>query len=123
VERTGEVDVDEPLPRFDGHLDERRPVHQARAGDQDVHRPQLTADLGERLLDRGSVRDVRGHAERGHPLGAQFFGDPLRRISVEVEHRDPVAAPSEFVTRRLPHARRTAGHHRHPCHVLPRSYS
>ena len=58
-------------------------------------------------------------AERRDAVGPQFFGDPLRRFAVDVEHGDLVAAPAQFVTRRLTHAGCAAGHHRYPTHRLP----
>ena len=83
----------------------------AGAGDQDVHRAEFGTDLGERLLDGGTVTDVGRHRQRGHALGAQVFGNPLRGIGVEIEHGDLVSTASELVAGRLTHAGRTAGHH------------
>jgi hypothetical protein len=67
VERAGEVHVDQPLPRLDRDVGERREIHRAGTGDQDVRRAEFAADLGERFFDRGAVGDIGCQPERLHP--------------------------------------------------------
>ena len=119
VEGPRQVHVDQPLPGLRRDLGERRPVHHTRAGDQDVHRSEFGAHLGEGFLHGGAVADVGGHRQRRHAFGAQLLGDPLGRIAVEVEHGHLVPTPAELAAGRFAHAGCASGHHRDAVHARP----
>ncbi len=109
VEGAGQVDLDEALPVRHGDVGERRVAEQAGAGDQNAHRAQSFAHLGERLLDAGAVADVDGHRDGLDAVGAQRPGDPLGGLGVDVGHRDAVAPAAQFVAGRLAHPGGSAG--------------
>src|SRR5271163_2318796 len=118
MKRAGQVDIDDPRPGFGADVGEWRKVKQPGTGHQHCNWAQFAADLGERVLEAGPVRDVGANPDRGDADGANIVGDTLRRLLIEVEDRDFEPAPAQFVARRLTHARGAAGHDRYPAHRL-----
>ncbi len=90
VEGPGQVHGQDPVPGLEGDVEERLEALHARVVDEDVDRPEALPDLGERGLDRGSIRHVHGDADRAPSSSpaADAAASPSRsRIAVRAPSR------------------------------------
>ncbi len=86
------------------------------AGHHDLDRPELGADLRDRVVDGGAVGDVGRDPERARTRGAQVGGGPADGVAVEVEQRDPVPDAGEALRHGESHPCCGARHYGDPAH-------
>ena len=119
MERPGEVDRNNAVPRVEGDVSERLEPGDARARDHDLDRPELAADLVQRFVDGVAVGDVDRARNCLSAVVPQVVGRPLRSIAVDVEHADAVPAVAEVMADREPHPGGATRHDCDPAHALP----
>ncbi len=114
-ERAGEVHRDDAVPVRRGDVEQRRERLDARAGDEELDRAELGADLAKAAATESRSATSTSTAI---DLAAQLRGRRFGGRAVQVEEGDAVAVGRELLRDAEPDARRSAGDDRDAAHDL-----